>query len=179
VNGRSTVMRPWMRTVLRAAGWYNLVWGAFVVVFPLVPFRWAGMEEPRYPEIWQCLGMVIAVYGIAYLFAAHDPRRYWPIVLVGLLGKLFGPIGFFIAALGGRLPWVAGWTILTNDLIWWVPFVLILYAVYRDSLEEGNTTLSPEEFAATLERTRSHDGRSLAELSRAAPLLVIFLRHLG
>jgi hypothetical protein len=47
-------------------------------------------------------------------------------VAVGLLGKIFGPIGFFIYGMRGELPWRAGWTILTNDLIWWIPFTLIL-----------------------------------------------------
>ena len=40
------------------------------------------------------MGMIVGVYGIGYLIAARDPRTHWPIVLVGLLGKVFGPIGF-------------------------------------------------------------------------------------
>ena len=48
------------------------------------------------------------------------------IVLVGLLGKVFGPLGFLIAVLRGRFPLAFGATLLTNDLIWWLPFVLIL-----------------------------------------------------
>jgi small multidrug resistance pump len=43
--------------------------------------------------------------------------RHWPIVLVGLLGKVLGPIGFLDAALRSALPGAVGWTILTNDLI--------------------------------------------------------------
>jgi hypothetical protein len=116
----------WMVWTLVLAGVYNLAWGAFVVLFPLVPFRWAGMPPPNYPAIWQCLGMVVGVYGVGYLIAAADPLRHWPIVLVGLLGKLLGPAGFLHAALTGALPWTAGLMLLTNDLIWWVPFGLIL-----------------------------------------------------
>jgi hypothetical protein len=115
-----------MRLWLLAAGAYNLAWGAFVVFFPLVPFRWIGLAPPTYPSIWQCVGMIVGVYGVGYIVAAHDPARHWPIVLVGLLGKIFGPIGFVWSAARGELPWIASWTILTNDLIWWVPFVLIL-----------------------------------------------------
>jgi hypothetical protein len=108
-----------------------VLWGSLVVLAPLAPFRWAGMEPPRYPEIWQCLGMVIGVYGIGYACAARDPARHWPIVLVGLLGKVFGPLGFLYAAVRGVLPWRFGWTIVTNDLIWWVPFALMLRHAYR------------------------------------------------
>jgi small multidrug resistance pump len=121
----------WMKKVLLAAGVYNLLWGAFVVAFPLAPFRWFAMEAPNYPEIWQCVGMIVGVYGVGYAIAAYDPARHWAIVLVGFLGKFFGPIGFLNAAWQGRLPWSFGWVNLTNDLIWLVPFALILRHAYQ------------------------------------------------
>lgn len=117
--------------VLKVAGIYNLAWGAFVVLWPLAPFRWAGMEPPNYPQLWQCIGMIVGVYGVGYWIAASDPVRHWPIVLVGLLGKIFGPIGFLQAAATGQLPWIAGLTILTNDLVWWWPFARLLWNAYR------------------------------------------------
>lgn len=138
-----------MRHVLIAAAVYNLTWGLLVVLFPLAPFRWAGMTPPNYPELWQCLGMIVGVYGIGYGIAATDPMRHWPIVLVGLLGKVFGPIGFLGAALRGRLPWSFGLTILTNDLIWWLPFGLILARVgSRRSTRPPEGPASPRAEAA-------------------------------
>ena len=116
----------WMTWVLLAAGVYNLLWGAWTVLWPEALFRWAGMELPRYPEIWQCVGMIVGVYGVGYLAAAKDPVRHWPITLVGLLGKIFGPIGFVQAVMSGSFAAKMGLTILTNDLIWWIPFSLIL-----------------------------------------------------
>jgi hypothetical protein len=124
----------WMKIVLLLAGVYNLAWGAFVVFFPLLPFRWAGMEAPRYVEIWQCVGMIVGVYGVGYVVASAHPLRHWPIVLVGLLGKVFGPIGMANAILSGKLPVIAGWVCVFNDLIWWLPFALILWRAY--SLEK-------------------------------------------
>jgi small multidrug resistance pump len=121
----------WMRGVLYAAAAYNFAWGALAVACPLLLFNWSGMAHPRYPELWQCIGMLVGVYGAAYAFAARDPFRLWPIVFAGLLGKVLGPIGFGYAALQGRLPWSFGWTILSNDLIWWIPFGAILWRVYR------------------------------------------------
>jgi len=120
-----------MAQVLWAAAIYNLLWGSFVILFPALPFRWACIEPPNYPEIWQCLGMVVGVYGVGYAIAAANPLRHWPIVLVGLLGKILGPIGFLNAAWQGRLPWKAGWTIVANDLIWWLPFSAILLIALR------------------------------------------------
>ena len=126
-------MKPWMRYVLIAAGIYNLVWGAFVVLMPGALFQWLDLPLPTYPSIWQCVGMIVGVYGVGYLAAARDPIRHWPIVLVGLLGKIFGPIGFVHAASTGVFPWSMGWTILTNDLAWWIPFGLILLAARRSA----------------------------------------------
>ena len=125
-----------MSAVLVAAGAYNLLWGAFVVSFPLAAFRWAGMTPPNYPQLWQCIGMIVGVYGVGYLCAARAPYRHWPITLVGLMGKVFGPIGFLDAAARGVLPWHAGWTIVTNDLIWWAPFGLILLGARRAAVRQ-------------------------------------------
>ena len=113
--------------LLKAAAVYNLVWGAVAIAFPMLLFKLVGMDPlPNYPELWQCIGMIVGVYGIGYWIASSDPVRHWPIVLVGLLGKIFGPIGFVQAVLADRFPLAMGLTILTNDLIWWVPFSLIL-----------------------------------------------------
>src|ERR1051325_7633130 len=116
MNSSQTKADTWMKPVLITAGIYNLLWGAFIVLFPLAPFRWFGMEPPNYPEIWQCVGMVVGVYGVGYAIAAFDPIKHYPIVLVGFLGKLFGPLGFLGAVLRGRLPWAFGWVNVTNDL---------------------------------------------------------------
>lgn len=124
-----------MKPVLLAAGIYNILWGGFVVLFPLTMFRWLDMPAPNYVEIWQCVGMIVGVYGVGYIAAAFDPLRHWPIVLVGFLGKVFGPIGFLQAALTGTLPWRFGLNNITNDLIWWIPFALILRRAYQDGLK--------------------------------------------
>jgi small multidrug resistance pump len=126
--------RPWMSVVLWIAAAYNLLWGALVVLFPHAIFDLLNVPrlEGAGIAIWQCVGMIVGVYGIGYACAARDPLRHWPIVLVGLLGKIFGPIGFIDAVfIRGIFPASFGWTILTNDLVWWVPFALILLAARR------------------------------------------------
>lgn len=122
---------PWMRYVLLAAGVYNLAWGIWVILWPEAAFDWLELPRPNYPQLWQCIGMIVGVYGIGYAIAAFDPARHWPIVLVGFLGKLFGPIGFLQAVAIGDLPWRFGWLNVGNDLIWLVPFGLILLHALR------------------------------------------------
>ena len=169
---------PWIPFVLNAAAVYNLAWGLFVVFFPLAPFRWAGMEPPNYPAIVQCLGMIVGVYGVGYALAARDPVARWPLVLVGLLGKVFGPIGFVYAASRGEFPWQAGWTIVTNDLAWWIPFTAILFqtARLRDAQQTAREGLTLEE---ALRAAKTQRGESLFELSRQQELLIVCLRHAG
>ena len=124
----------WMARWLIAAGMYNLAWGAITVLYPGWLFDLTGMEPPRYGFIWQCVGMIVGVYGIGYLAASSSPLQHWPIVLVGLLGKLFGPIGYLSGAMRGEVPWEFGVTLPTNDLVWWIPFGMILWAAWRSRL---------------------------------------------
>jgi peroxiredoxin len=170
-----------MRWVLRLAGAYNLLWGTWAVLFPLAIFEWAGMEPPNYPELWQCIGMVVGVYGLAYAAASKDPVRHWPVVLAGLAGKVLGPIGFALGVMQHRFPLKFGVVNLANDLIWWIPFFLILR---RASCEERFTG---EMFrAASLPPLRdllaghsTCSGKDLAEIAEKSPVLLVFLRHAG
>ena len=115
-----------MEITLRLAAVYNLLWGVVAVLFPVQCFEYFGMQPPLYPQLWQCIGMIVGVYGVGYWLAADNPTVHWPIILVGFLGKVFGPIGFSAALINGVFPLKFGLNILFNDLIWWIPFFLIL-----------------------------------------------------
>ncbi|MEO1008300.1 MAG: SelL-related redox protein [Planctomycetota bacterium] len=166
----------WARRWLIAAGVYNLAWGAIVIALPNLIFDVVGMEPPRYPQIWQCVGMIVGVYGIGYLAASTDYRRHWPIVLVGFLGKIFGPIGFAAAVAKGELPPAFGATILTNDLIWWVPFGMMLWDAAKARHEPAGDAPSLDDALAAA--TDQH-GRSLADITEERPTLALLIRHSG
>lgn len=120
-----------MSLVLKAAAVYNLLWGAWVVLFPLDFFELVGLAEPTHPMIWQGMGMVIGVYGLGYWWASQDPLTHWPIVVVGFLGKIFGPIGFVFNYTQGLVPFEFSYTLITNDFIWWIPFFLIIKSAHK------------------------------------------------
>jgi hypothetical protein len=119
--------RQFHRAVFLAAGIYNLGWGVYSALNPNWMFHFAGMTLPNYPEIFACLGMVIGLYGVLYLEVARVPERGWLIAVVGLIGKLLGPIGWAQLVWSGKWPVSTGVLCLTNDLIWWIPFGLYLY----------------------------------------------------
>ncbi len=120
-----------MGLTLKLAGIYNILWGAWVVIFPNQFFELVGMEPINHPMVWQGMGMVIGVYGLGYYWASYNPLVHWPIVAVGALGKLFGPIGFVFNYLQGNVPGSFIYTIIPNDLIWWIPFFIILKNVHQ------------------------------------------------
>lgn len=167
--------QAWMKWVLWAAAVYNIAWGAWVVLFPNAIFDLADLPLPSYPQIWQCVGMIVGCYGIGYAVAATDPVRWWAIVMVGLIGKVFGPIGFLNATLAGDFPGSFIWVIIFNDLIWWVPFAGILWAAARGASDQA-PALSVDE---ALRTATTQNGESLHELSMKQPALVVCLRHLG
>lgn len=169
----------WPRFVLRIAAIYNLLWGAWVILFPNHLFDWTGIARPNYPGIWQCVGMIVGVYGVGYWFAASDFRRHWPIVLVGFLGKVFGPIGFIQSAITGALPWSWGATILTNDLIWWVPFGAMLYLAFKDNTDPKRRSSDVWSLDEANRQAIASNGQGLAQMSRGQDVLVVFLRHAG
>jgi hypothetical protein len=123
-----------MTAALVLAGVYNLGWGAWAILAPVHSFAHSGMLDPDkplyYPQLWQCIGMIVGVYGLGYILAARDPARHWPVVLVGLLGKVFGPVGLLygVATGEGRVEGLI--TCIPNDLVWWVPFGLALRHAY-------------------------------------------------
>lgn len=105
-----------------AAAGYNLVWGLAVILAPNAVCQALHMKPVQPTPIFQCLGMVVGTFAYGYYLLAREPKRYAGLIWIGLAGKTFGPIGFLFFALRGELPWSFGWTLLTNDLIWWPAF---------------------------------------------------------
>ncbi|MEN8695601.1 MAG: hypothetical protein ACN4GG_00215 [Akkermansiaceae bacterium] len=167
-----------MTVALRFAGVYNILFGIWAVGWPSEWFRISGMPQPQYPFLWQCIGMIVGVYGIGYLCASAAPLKHWPIVLVGFLGKVFGPIGFAFAAMQGDLPWAAGWMIIFNDLIWWIPFAMILWsaACLMVGQPVNGEAMKLEQ---AMRAFHLNSGENLQAASEERPLAVVFLRHFG
>lgn len=160
----------WMTTTLKAAAVYNLAFALMTLIAPFWIFDVTGATRPNFPELWQCIGMIVGVYGIGYWIAAFDPYRHWPVVLVGWLGKTLGPLGFAKALWEGVFPLKFGWIIVFNDLIWWLPFAIMV--------REAITRIIKPEWSEITEADRKTFS-SFSEESKNNPVLVVFLRHSG
>ena len=165
-----------IKKMLKLAGFYNLLWGLFVIFFPHAVFNLLGMPQPNYIELWQCIGMIVGVYGIGYLIAANEPETHWPIVLVGFLGKIFGPIGFLKALYLGTLPFGFSSLILFNDIVWLVPFYYALMYAYEVNVVDES---APKKFNDLIKLVKSNRGNSLYQLSNEKNVLLVFVRHFG
>lgn len=132
--------RPWMSHVLKLAAIYNLAYGLVLAVMPQQVFDFLQMPTTPTPMI-QCIGMMVGAYALGYWLASSNPLHWWPLVFVGIAGKLLGPLGFLVCAWMGTLPWRAGWMNVTNDVIWLPFFIVIVWRAY---------TLNPQHFKATL-----------------------------
>jgi hypothetical protein len=122
--------RAFYRTVFFAAGLYNIAWGAFAALDPNWFFRFCGMAPLNHPEIYACVGMVVGLYGVGYLEVARAPERGFALAAIGLTGKILGPVGMIMQVATGAWPPAAALLCVTNDLIWWLPFVLYLREAY-------------------------------------------------
>ena len=114
------------RTTFVLAGCYNIGWGLYSSLDPQWLFRFADLPLLNHPTIFATLAMVIGVYGILYLEVARRPSYGFSIAAIGFLGKLLGPIGWAYLYFSGAWPIETILLILTNDLIWWIPFGIYL-----------------------------------------------------
>ncbi len=167
-----------MHLILRAAGIYNMLWGTFAIVAPVASLRLHAMPTSDIVQpVWQGLGLVLGLFGLGYWLSARDPYRHWVVIFIGLLSKVIGPIGLCGSFLQGTLPAQGLCMTPTNDLIWWVPFAIILWraAVWHDD-QLGRLPADGESALRTL---LGSTGKSLQQLSEESRMLVVFLRHSG
>ena len=135
--------RRFHQAVFALAGLYNLAWGAYAAIDPQWLFRYAGMAPLNHPAIFACLGMVVGVYGLLYWQVVREPERGFEIAAVGLLGKVLGPIGLVQLITAGTWPMKSVILCVTNDFIWWIPFVLYLHDCRNARRETSAARTSP------------------------------------
>jgi hypothetical protein len=168
-----------MGRVLFAAGVFYCAVAVISACWPQLWFDWAGLDRPRLLILWRGAGLVAGAFGLGFLIAARSPIRHWAIVLIGWLKMSIAIVGFAGAVIFGELPATAALLAVVDDLLWWPPFAMILWAALqahagRPPLREE--ALSPAEAAAEYKLS---SGESLAEAAEKQTITLVFLRHFG
>ena len=112
---------------------YNIFWGVVIIVKPLLMFEVFDIPPINYPFLMSGIGMFVGVYGYGYWVVAKEPRRYPQLVVIGLMGKVLGPIGWVYYVYQNVVPLRTMWTNVFNDLIW-IPFFITYLVWYRKNV---------------------------------------------
>ncbi|MGE9269407.1 MAG: AhpC/TSA family protein [Verrucomicrobiales bacterium] len=169
----------WMSRLLVLTGVYHLFFCLWANFSPYLCFSWLGCAQPTHPVMWRGIGLISGAFGIGFLIAARSPVRHWAIVLLGFIKFNLAVVISAIAALQGGLPLAVGLLVIVDDVIWWTPFAMILWAAAEAHLgrpASGEPPLTIEEAA---DHYRLSSRETLAEASENSPLVLVFLRHFG
>jgi len=129
-------MDRWLPVSLLLAGVHSIVWGCAIILLPGPAAQAYGLAEtPHDLFLWQGTGLVIVLFGLGYLIAATNPERHWAVVFIGLTAKVLGPIGMLVAVLRGEVSSDVLWLLPVNDIVWWLPFAMIVMRGIRNPLD--------------------------------------------
>jgi hypothetical protein len=113
---------------LRLAAVHCAAWGLFSIALPGLSADVYGFDGPLTDQfLWQGTGLIILLFGCGYGIASTSPRIHWAVVAVGLAAKILGPIGMASAVWRGEVASDVLLLIPVNDIIWWIPFSVIVY----------------------------------------------------
>lgn len=168
-----------MRGVLIAAGVYHILFAVVANCWPYSCFDLLHIARPNHVLLWHAVGTVIGLMGVAFLFASRNPINSWGIILTGLLKFSLG-IGMFVLEI--KHPESSSntlWLLALDNLVWWFPFLAILWASLRAHAGVPPTRDEPYSISEAAASYRLSNGQSLAEASQSRMLALVFLRHFG
>ncbi len=178
---RLVVPRPWMQYLLLAAGIYNILWGLIAFVRPNYFLTQLHIDFANSAMISKAVGFLEIVFGLAYLMASQKPFKHWLIIFVGFIVKLCIAIAYGYYMSRGLAPEQMKFMVIANDVIWLLPFGVILYRAfehYQSTRELEAYDMNPRKLKS-LENIYTNTGISLQEHTDKWPTMLVFLRHFG
>jgi hypothetical protein len=166
----------WVDVALRFAGIVNVVWGLIFALFTDPLFRWAKLPEPTFLFPWQLIGVSAILFGLGYYVASFNVTKHALLVAVGFTIKVASTILVWQSVLAQDFALPMALYFSAKDLLWLVPFAMILYHVFKrwQSPEQERTNPSgplPE----TISRIYTNRGQNLLSLSHERPVLLVFM----
>ena len=134
----------WHRVALLVASLQCLIWGIFILAIPERSSLAYGFDKvPSELFLWQGTGLIIFLFGVGYGIAATNPVQHWAVILIGLMAKFLGPVGMLWSVIQGQVSRQVLYLIPINDLVWWLPFTLILVFAFRNRAEADSSVRVP------------------------------------
>ena len=121
------------KNLFALAALYNISWGVIIILFPNLMFQAFEIPPINYPFLMSGIGMFVGVYGYGYWVVSKEPLKYPQLVVIGLLGKVLGPIGWAYNVYLGVIPLKTMWVNVFNDCLW-IPF-FITYLIWVRKME--------------------------------------------
>ena len=173
--------RPWMQYILIAAGVYNILWGAIAFFMPSYYLEHLNLSFPNAHWTIKAIGVMEILFGIAYIIANRKPFKHWLIIFIGFSVKIMASMFYFYYVYVGVLPKHLTSMILANDVVWLIPFGIILYFAFehhQSTTELSAYDMNPRKLKS-LENIHTNTGVSLQAHTDQHPTMLVFLRHFG
>lgn len=106
-----------MLTVYTASWWALLLRGIAALIFGILAFVWPGITLTALVLLWGAYALVDGAFSIAAGIRSHDEnKRWWVLLLEGLLGVAAGIIAFVMPGITALvlLLLIAAWAIVTG-----------------------------------------------------------------
>ena len=117
------------RAFLYAAGGFNLVAAAVLLLLSRGAPQWLGVEPPAVSQQFyvDLFAWLVVAFGVGYALGGRDLARFWPFIAMGAVGKAGVAalaLAYFVTGATGLLVMA----LATCDAIFAVVFVRILRA---------------------------------------------------
>jgi len=169
----------WMPLVLILAGLYCVAFAVVTLAWPDRAYEATGLSASGHHMLVQVIGMFYLVFGCSYFLAARDPIRHWRIVLLCVFKILLVLAAAIYSWFRHILPTPLILWLVVDDLLWLLPFLMILWATVQANLGRPPLYQEPLTTDKAAAQYRLSTGETLAEAADSQLVVLVFLRHFG
>ena len=174
------ILKNRLNATIAISAIYFLVWSVVVILFPNL-LSSVVIGQGNTPIVfWDFMSIITGVLGISLFIAAFNPHKHWLIILMASLFHLAMLAGFIVGYQHGIFSSLYLPFLFFNHIIWLIPNSIVLFSVYRRSLDTDDMLLDAfNSKDYPLELFDTTDGRNIGDMAAESPLLIVFLRHFG
>ncbi|MCA9102899.1 MAG: hypothetical protein KDA63_17185 [Planctomycetales bacterium] len=121
----------WMRWLLRFVAVYNVLAGVTMLVFYHEMYKLVDVAKPQLVLPIQLVGVLVGLFGVGYWLVARRPVENRDLLLLGFLSKGLGSVLGVYYVFRGVLPPVFLVVLFFADIVYLVPFWVIIRRLYR------------------------------------------------